>query len=96
MDVKDYCSGLQCELTGWKAKIYDVVRRIDKMSSADKDKVSPDINALHGIIDAITEKVEWLNKECPIDYENYKKDLENKVIELKSKWEDVLEDASPV
>ena len=44
MDIKDYCSGVQSELTGWKAKIYDVVRRLDKMSTGDKIKVVPHVN----------------------------------------------------
>ena len=96
MDVKDYCSGLQCELTGWKAKIYDVIRRIDKMPSAEKEKAESNVNDLHKIIDAISEKMSWLNNECPLDYESHKKELDNKVVELKTKWEDVLEDASPV
>ena len=31
MELKDYCAGLQCELTGWKAKVYDVVRKFDRL-----------------------------------------------------------------
>ena len=38
MDVKSYCDSLVIELTGWKAKVYDVVRKLDKMSSGDKAK----------------------------------------------------------
>ena len=41
MDVKSYCDSLTIELTGWKAKVYDIVRKLDKMSSGDKEKVVP-------------------------------------------------------
>jgi hypothetical protein len=47
MDIKDYCSKLQTELTVWKAKVYDVVRKSDKASSGDKEKVVPYINDIH-------------------------------------------------
>lgn len=41
MDVRDYCDSLVTELTGWKAKMYDVMRRLDKVPSGDKEKVLP-------------------------------------------------------
>ena len=95
MDVKDYCSGLQCELTGWKAKMYDIVRKLEKMPTAGKEKVTPGVNELYGIIDSISQKIEWLNSECPMDYASYKKELDNKFEGLKKKWDNVLDDASP-
>ncbi len=30
MDVKDYCSNVDMELTVWKAKIFDAIRKADK------------------------------------------------------------------
>ena len=40
MDVKSYCGSLAIELTGWKAKVYDITRKLDKMSSGDKEKAA--------------------------------------------------------
>ena len=33
MEFKDYCGSVAIELSGWKAKMYDVVRKLDKVSS---------------------------------------------------------------
>ena len=35
MDVKDFCSAMESEMTAWKAKMYDAMRKIDKLGSAD-------------------------------------------------------------
>ncbi len=95
MDVQDYCSGLQAELTGWKAKVYDVVRKFDKKSTGDKDKVSHEIRDLHMVIEELTDRIERLQRECPTQWEPDKIELESKITELKTKWEDVWEQVSP-
>ena len=46
MDVQDYCKGLEMEMTAWKAKLYDVIRKVDKLGSAEKEKVLPNIISL--------------------------------------------------
>jgi predicted nuclease with TOPRIM domain len=95
MELQDYCNGLQFELTGWKAKVYDVVRRFDKMSSGDKTKAVPHINELHAIIEELTGRIERLNKECPTDWEHEKVAVEGKVSELNTRWEELLDTNAP-
>ena len=95
MELKDYCAGLQCELTGWKAKVYDVVRKIDKMSSGEKEKVFPHVNELHIILEEFTDRIDRLNRECPTQWEPDKIELENKITQFKTKWEDIWENVSP-
>ena len=95
MDIKDYCSKLQNELTVWKAKVYDAVRKFDKTSSGDKEKVVPYINDIHIIIEELNERIEWLDRECPTEYEPHKAELQTRFNELKTKWDDVLAAASP-
>ena len=41
MDVKDYCGAMSTELTAWKAKMYDVTRRLDKLGTAEREKILP-------------------------------------------------------
>ena len=95
MDVKDYCSGLQSELTGWKAKIYDLVRKMDKVSSGDKEKVVPHINELHMIVEELTDRIDRLNRECPTEWGPDKIELDTKITSLKTKWEGVWQNVSP-
>ena len=33
MEVKDYCSNVDMELTLWKAKIFDVIRKADQLGT---------------------------------------------------------------
>ena len=49
MDVSAYCDTLEKQLAGWKAKLYDVIRLVDKLSEGDKETVFPSIRGLHSI-----------------------------------------------
>ena len=95
MDVKSYCDSLNIELTGWKAKVYDVVRKLDKVSSGDKQKVVPMVNELHMVIEELTDRIDKLKKDCPTHWAPEKIELEGKFSHLKTKWEDVWQNVSP-
>ena len=43
MDVKDFCSGMEMELTAWKAKLYDTWRKFDKLGTAERERIQPKI-----------------------------------------------------
>ena len=47
MEVKDYCRSIEVELYGWKAKMYDMVRKVDKLKGSDKEKVASQVDELH-------------------------------------------------
>ena len=47
MDVKDYCRSIEVEFHGWKTKMYDMVRKVDKLRGADQDKLSDRVEGLH-------------------------------------------------
>jgi predicted nuclease with TOPRIM domain len=89
MDVNTYCDSLAIELTGWKAKVYDIVRKLDKMSSGDKAKVVPEVNELHMIIEELDDRIERLKKECPVEWEPERIELERKTSQLKTTWGNV-------
>ncbi|HEY9246064.1 MAG TPA: hypothetical protein VIO11_04380 [Candidatus Methanoperedens sp.] len=95
MEVKDYCSNLTIELLGWKAKVYDVVRKLDKMSTGDKEKVAPEVNELHIILDELGDRIEKLKKECPTSWAPERTEIENKVGYLRTKLDKVWDTISP-
>jgi len=95
MDAKSYCDSLLIELTGWKAKTYDVVRKLDKMSSGEKQKVVPQVNELHMILDDLEDRIHTLRTECPVHWEPDKIALESKLTHAKKKWEEVWQTVSP-
>ena len=95
MDVMDYCSALQQDLTVWKAKIYDIIRTIDKMPPREKDKVSSSLNGLYNVVDNIDSRIKKLEKECPIDWGPEKVELEKRFNELKTMCDTAWADVSP-
>ena len=83
------------ELSVWKAKIYDVVRRIDKLSSGDKEKVSPQVNDLHIFIEELEARIDRLRTECPTDWKPDQIEIETKMRDMETTWKDVWENVSP-
>lgn len=67
--VQDYCGNVAAELGVWKAKIYDVVNRIDKLSSGDKAKMGDEVSDLHIFVEELENRVDRLKHECATDFE---------------------------
>jgi predicted nuclease with TOPRIM domain len=91
MDVKDFCKGMEAEMTAWKAKLYDVMRKIDNLGSAEKEKVLPNIEDLHMFLEEMSDRVETLKTECPSDWSPMKKDIEEGTIDMRGKYEETME-----
>ena len=99
MDVQDYCKGLEMEMTAWKAKLYDVIRKVDKLGSAEKEKVLPNIEDLHMFLEEMSDRVETLKTECPSDWSPIKKEIEASSVNMRGKYEDTMDyigQAAPV
>jgi hypothetical protein len=89
MDVRDYCDNLVSELTGWKAKMYDVIRRLEKVPSGDKEKVLPYVNDLNMVFEELTNRIARLRHECPTEWDPDKIELEGALGQIRSKWDDL-------
>lgn len=99
MDVQDYCKGLEMELTAWKAKLFDMIRKVDKLSTGDKEKMLPNIQDLNIIVTELEDKISVLETECPADWSPQKKEIEAAHIDMRSKYEETMAyigKASPV
>jgi hypothetical protein len=91
MDAMDYCKGLEIELTAWKAKMYDVIRKIDKLKSGDKEKVLPNIGDINIMITELEDKIQSLKTECPSNWSPQKKEIDDAHIDMRSKYEETME-----
>ena len=91
MEVKTYCDSLAIELTGWKAKVYDITRKLDKMSSGDKEKVVPEVNEMHMLIEELDDRVDRLKRECPVQWEPDRIELERRTSQLKTAWGNAMQ-----
>ena len=99
MDALDFCKGIEMELTAWKAKVYDAIRKIETLSSGDREKVLPNIQDINIIVTELEDKIESLKTECPSDWSPQKKDIEDAHVDMRSKYEETMEiigKASPV
>lgn len=94
-DVKNYCDSLRKDLIVWKAKIYDIVRALDKMPSHKKTKVMQSLNDLHKVVDDIDGRIKRLEKECPVEWGPEKIELDKKFKQLQTTCELVWPDVSP-
>ena len=99
MDVMDYCKAMEMELTAWKAKLYDLTRKIDSLGSAEKEKVLPNVEDLHMYVTEMTDRIEKLKSECPTEWSPMKKDIDDAHVDMRGKYEETMEyigKASPV
>lgn len=99
MDVKDYCSGLEMEMTAWKAKLYDLTRKVDQLGTKEKEKVLANVQDLHILLTEMNDRVQQLKTECPSDWGKDKKQIEQANVNMRSKFEstmDYIGSAAPV
>jgi len=95
MELKDYCKNLAIELTGWKAKMYDVARKMDKLSTGERAKVVNEMNEMHMIIEQLTDRIERLTKECPTQWGPDELEMNSQSTALRIKLEEVSKSVSP-
>ena len=90
MEVKDYCRSIEVELHGWKAKMYDMVRKVDKLRCSEKEQVASKIEDLHNHITKMDRIIEQLQTESPVDFSPQKKQIEKSSDDMKKKYEDAM------
>jgi hypothetical protein len=89
MDAKSYCDSVRIELTQWKAKLYDVIRKTESLSADQKTKVAPSLGELNGIVDDLNERIDLLSRECPAEWGGQKEEIDDKISRINDKWKDV-------
>jgi hypothetical protein len=82
MDTTAYCDTLEEHLTGWKAKLFDVIRIVDRLPEKEKETVYTTIRGLYSIVDQIDTEVELLRAACPADWSPNRQNIDIKMAEL--------------
>ena len=90
MDVKDYCHSIEIELNAWKAKMYSMVRKVDKLRGTGQGKLKNQIDDLHKHIEDIERIVNTLQTECPADFSPQKQEIDTSQADMKKKYEDAM------
>ncbi len=91
MDVLDYCKSMETEMTAWKAKFYDVMRKVDKLGTAEKEKVLPNIQDLNMLLEEMGDRVEKLKTECPSEWSPMKDEIDEGTVNMRAKYEETME-----
>jgi len=91
MDVKDYCGSMSSELTAWKAKMYDITRRLDSLGTADVEKILPQVQDMHILIEDIATRIDNLNRECPTEWGPDKSAIDEAHVDMRGKYEETME-----
>jgi predicted nucleic acid-binding Zn-ribbon protein len=87
MDVKNYCRNVESELTAWKAKLYDVMRQMDQLSTGDKQRMYEQVNGLHIVMTELEDRIDQLRVSCPTDWAPERKKIKGKMDDLGSKYQ---------
>lgn len=76
MDAKYYCDTMQTELVGLKARVYDIIRSMEKMPPDRKNALSRQMGELHGLVGDLSRKIDNLKMVCPADWSTERKEIE--------------------
>ena len=90
MDAIDYCRSLEMELNAWKAKMYDMVRKVNKLQTAEQDKITSSVKALHSQIEDMERIIDGIRTECPIDFSPQKKEADKTSEEMKTQYDEAM------
>jgi hypothetical protein len=86
MDIKYYCDSMYSELTGMKARLYDILRVIEQMPREEQAKIRSQTSELHIMVGDLSRRIDRLMKECPADWSKEKLEIE----ELKDQLADKI------
>jgi hypothetical protein len=85
VDVKSFCESAGNDLIGWKAKLYDAIRKAETLGNVDKGKVEPLLKELNGLVDDVDKHIKLLADECPLDWESQKSEIQEKLSHVDTK-----------
>lgn len=78
MDVNSFCGIMQSEINSLKARVYDIMRAVEKIKDKKKKTQAAQLADLHALIEQLSEMNKKLEKECPLDWSKEKEEFEEK------------------
>ena len=64
MKARNCCKTMEMELTAWKAIVYDIARKFDKLPGGEKDKILSNIEDLHMLVEELDQRIEDIRENC--------------------------------
>ena len=91
MNVKDYCKNVEMELTVWKAKLYDVVSKIDALPTRQKERMYENVNGLHIVMSELDDRIEALRTQCPTEWTPEREEIESRLDDLSARYDETAD-----
>lgn len=88
MEIYDYCKNVDMELTLWKAKLYDVISKIDRLPTGSKQRMYEEINGLHIVMTELEDRIKKLRTECPVEWNPVQEEINVRLSGLSSRYND--------
>jgi len=81
---------MEQELGTWKSKMYDMIRNIDNLKAADRERISSKVDELHGYVSEMEKIITQLQSECPADFSDQKDKLAETDSQMRKKYRDAM------
>ncbi|MBI5578054.1 MAG: hypothetical protein HY895_02795 [Deltaproteobacteria bacterium] len=82
MDTASYCDMLEQQLTAWKSKIREVIRRTDRLTAGEREVVTPSTGSLQAIVGEIDSQLALLKTACTVGWSPQRRTVDAKMREL--------------
>jgi hypothetical protein len=82
MQVKDYCSKMDRQLSGWKDYIGEVIKAAGRLPAGERQGLAPMIDRLQPLLKAIDSELELLRTSCPADWSPQRRSVDHNLREL--------------
>ena len=67
MKDKNCCKTMERELTGWKAIVDDITRKMETLPGGQREAVRPNIEDLHMLIAEMDDRIDQIRENCRPD-----------------------------
>ena len=64
MKAKNCCKTMEMELTGWKAIVYDITRKMEALPGDRRDPIMANIEDLHMLIAEMDDRIDQIRENC--------------------------------
>ena len=89
MDIKTFCDSASSDLIGWKAKLYDIIRKTQTLDNVDHGRITPLVDDLNHLVVDLERHIRILADECPLEWESQKAEIQQKLSQVNTKYNDL-------
>jgi ElaB/YqjD/DUF883 family membrane-anchored ribosome-binding protein len=89
VDAKTFCDSAGTDLIGWKAKLYDVIRKTETLDKVNRGEVAPLVSELNQLVDELDQHIKILADECPLEWDSQKAEIQKKLSQVDTKYNDL-------